>query len=182
MQRGDGRARGDVVGLRQRYGFPGADWDAHDDAGLVLLAYEGGRPIGSARATLHHAADGAPYPYFTPELTRYLPTDPRGFLFVSRLVVAPGARSLEVLAVLIHAGVLAARQTWDADVVAGIALPQLVRLYGWLGCKPVSPAAPLAGLDLDALLVAGDLATSDARACELIEPRGWEVTVPTLVG
>lgn len=177
--------RRDVALLRREFGFalPAPDWESVDEEGLVLLCRTDEAPVGTVRLLRRSRGSDDCCPYLTAELRAALPADPAGFVFGERLVISPDARSLEVLAVIMHAAASWTPVLWDVAEFAAITRPQLVRLASWLGARQLSEPMVLPGSDGLGLLIGGGLEEAAARTKAMFSTGGWHLSpaaaVPT---
>ncbi|MER7468165.1 hypothetical protein [Streptomyces sp. NPDC097981] len=174
----DEARRRDVTFLRREFGFPlpAPDWEIVDEEGLVLLCRTGDVPVGAVRLLKRHGGASDWCPYLTAALRAALPADPAGFVFMERLVVSPDVRSLEVLAVIMHAAATWTPVLWDVAEFAAITRPELVRLAGWLGARQLSEPMILPGSDGLGLLIGGGLEEAAARTKALFSTGGWRLS------
>lgn len=175
------RQRTQVARLRRDFGFPlpAPDWEPEDEQALVLLCHADGVPVGSVRLVRRRGEADQWCPYLTPELGAALPSDPAGFLFGERLVIAPTARSLEALALVMHAAATWAAALWPVREFAAITRPDLVRLSRWMGARPLSEPMVLPGSDGLGLLIGGRLDEAATRTRDLFATGGWHLTTAT---
>lgn len=174
--------RDQVARMRREHGFPlpTPDWETLDEEGVVLLCHVDGVPAGSVRLIHRYAGTGEQCPYFTPELEEALPGDPAGFVFCERLVVSPGSRSLEALAMVMHAAATWSTAWWPVTEFAAITRPQLVRLAHWLGARQLSRPMALPGSDVPGLLIGGRLDEAAQRTEEMFTNAGWQLSTRTV--
>ncbi|UFR00078.1 hypothetical protein KBP30_02250 [Streptomyces sp. Go40/10] len=174
----EGPQRGEVASLRREYGFPlpAPDWESDDETGLVLLCRTDDVPVGTVRLVRRQRETDGWCPYLTAELRAALPADPDGFVFGERLVVSPEARSLEVLAVIMHAAATWTSTAWGVAEFAAITRPALVRLAGWLGARQLSEPMVLPGSDGLGLLIGGRLEEAAVRTKAMFSTGGWHLT------
>lgn len=176
----EAQERAQVAWLRREHGFPlpAPDWEAADDEGVVLLCRTGGAAVGAVRLVHGRVGAGELCPYFTPELQAALPADPAGFVLCERLVISPHARSLEALAMVMHAAAIWSADLWPVAEFVAITRPELVRLAAWLGARPLSEAMVLPGTDRVGLLIGGHLAEATSRTHEVFSTGGWHLSTP----
>ncbi|MCX4695659.1 hypothetical protein [Streptomyces sp. NBC_01408] len=180
---GEARQRNEVALLRREFGFPlpAPDWESDDENGLVLLCRTDAAAVGTVRVLKHHRGVDGGCPYLTAELRAVLPSDPAGFALVERLVIRPEARSLELVALLMYAAYTWPSAMWDVAEFAAITSPKLVRLFGWLGMRPLSEPMVLPGSDGLGLLVGGRLDEAATRTEALFTTGGWRLSADTEV-
>ncbi|MCU7722710.1 hypothetical protein ODJ79_03185 [Actinoplanes sp. KI2] len=168
-----------VVALREAdaYPLPLPSWEADDENGVVMLCRDGEVPLASARLVVRRRDDRRRWGYVPAEMIDALPPGVPRVVFCERLVSTRGARSLDLLALLLYvtATVGLERLGGVRDYVA-VVQPATERLIAWFGGRRLTGPLPLPGLDITGVLMAGDMTETAERAGAMLDARGWTVT------
>lgn len=167
-----------VVALRDAdaYPLPLPAWEADDENGVVMLCRDGDAPLASVRLAVHRRADGRDWGYLPAEMVGALPAGLERIVFCERLVTSRGARSLDLLALLLHVTAIVGVERLGVRDYVAVVQPATERLITWFGGRRLAGPLELRGLGITGVLMAGDMTEGAERAGAMLAARGWAVT------